>query len=101
MEGGGEEGGMKRGREGGERSSQLPDFDVIRQQPAIDGLRGMCHEHSTLEGGLGIQHITILVLWPHYKYQHISIYMHHVHMDVQSARHTFSRNHGNAPQWSK
>ena len=29
-----------------------PHFDVVCKQPAVDGLGGMCHEHTTLEGGL-------------------------------------------------
>lgn len=29
-----------------------PDFDVVRQQPAVDGLRGVSHERPAFEAGL-------------------------------------------------
>ena len=44
-----------------EKPAGLPDFDVVWEQPAVDGLRGMCHEHSSLEGGLGESQI----MWGH------------------------------------
>lgn len=30
----------------------LPDFDVVRQQPAVDGLGCVCHEGASFEAGL-------------------------------------------------
>lgn len=32
--------------------SVLPDFDVVGQQPAVDGLGGVSHEGSSFEAGL-------------------------------------------------
>lgn len=29
-----------------------PDFDVVRQQPAVNGLGGVSHERSSFEAGL-------------------------------------------------
>ena len=29
-----------------------PDFHVIRQEPPVDGLGGVCHEHPAVEAGL-------------------------------------------------
>ena len=66
------EGGREREGEGGrEREGGrkvLPDFDVVRKEPAVDGFGGVSHEHSAFECGLqhGGQAGGATLLTPHY-----------------------------------
>ena len=46
----------------GWRGRGSPDFDIVGEEPAVDGLGCVSHEHSSFECGLH-QHIILAILF--------------------------------------